>query len=346
MTTARKGLSKRTRFEVFKRDGFRCLYCGATPADRPLHVDHVKPVSDGGGNEPHNLVTACVDCNGGKSDVPLDQRRLAPTMSSEDAKDHADQIKAYLSAQRDVADARDDLLAIAETRWADSVGWELLKRERTTLRTFIKRLGVEPVLDAIDIAASRVPASTAYQSNKTFAYFCGICWRHIKGNVRASAAPEPEPDVGGEEDDYAWGPPREWASTSETLDERCVAEVAALLQSGPCRIDVDLNDVATLMGNKHPRHRWTRGDTGGGCVVVSPDPATGRTSFVNIHGVSVVMGTWMLFAPWRAVGAIHDLNSEMTGPLQSWRLWPRGHFADLQRIQEDRYSTDQDRAAE
>lgn len=26
----RKPVSKRTRFEVFKRDGFTCRYCGAT----------------------------------------------------------------------------------------------------------------------------------------------------------------------------------------------------------------------------------------------------------------------------------------------------------------------------
>jgi 5-methylcytosine-specific restriction endonuclease McrA len=29
MAAKRAGLSKKTRFEVFKRDGFRCQYCGA-----------------------------------------------------------------------------------------------------------------------------------------------------------------------------------------------------------------------------------------------------------------------------------------------------------------------------
>lgn len=69
-------ISTRTRFEVFKRDGFRCRYCGATAAENELHVDHVHPVAEGGGDEPGNLVTACRDCNLGKSDVPLESVRL------------------------------------------------------------------------------------------------------------------------------------------------------------------------------------------------------------------------------------------------------------------------------
>ena len=44
----RRALSKRVRFEIFKRDGFKCLYCGATPAQKVLRVDHVTPVVDGG----------------------------------------------------------------------------------------------------------------------------------------------------------------------------------------------------------------------------------------------------------------------------------------------------------
>lgn len=36
----RKSLSKKTRFEVFKRDSFECQYCGAHPPSTILHVDH------------------------------------------------------------------------------------------------------------------------------------------------------------------------------------------------------------------------------------------------------------------------------------------------------------------
>jgi len=64
-------ISKRLRFEIFKRDGFRCSYCGATPEISELRVDHVTPRAKGGSDDPDNLATSCHDCNAGKSDIPL-----------------------------------------------------------------------------------------------------------------------------------------------------------------------------------------------------------------------------------------------------------------------------------
>lgn len=60
-------ISKRRRFRILKRDGFRCRYCGSAAADgAELEVDHVHPRSRGGGDDPRNLVTACRQCNRGK----------------------------------------------------------------------------------------------------------------------------------------------------------------------------------------------------------------------------------------------------------------------------------------
>lgn len=63
-------LASGLRFDVLTRDGFRCCYCGRTPQDHgvALHVDHVVPRAKGGGETLDNLVTACLDCNLGKSD--------------------------------------------------------------------------------------------------------------------------------------------------------------------------------------------------------------------------------------------------------------------------------------
>lgn len=65
-------VSRRLRFEILRRDGHTCRYCGAKAPDVALTVDHVIPVSLGGGDEPSNLVTACSDCNSGKASVPAD----------------------------------------------------------------------------------------------------------------------------------------------------------------------------------------------------------------------------------------------------------------------------------
>lgn len=60
------------RFDVFCRDKFRCIYCGASAAEgATLHADHVIPASKGGPTTLDNLVTACIDCNLGKSNKTL-----------------------------------------------------------------------------------------------------------------------------------------------------------------------------------------------------------------------------------------------------------------------------------
>lgn len=56
------------RFDVFHRDGFRCRYCGISVDEGAiLQADHVIPQSKGGPTTLANLVTACIECNLGKS---------------------------------------------------------------------------------------------------------------------------------------------------------------------------------------------------------------------------------------------------------------------------------------
>lgn len=71
MENIRKPISKRLRFEVFKRDNFTCQYCSAKPPKVPLEIDHITPVSKGGKNIIDNLLTSCFDCNRGKSNIEL-----------------------------------------------------------------------------------------------------------------------------------------------------------------------------------------------------------------------------------------------------------------------------------
>jgi hypothetical protein len=60
----------RQRFRVMKRDGFKCVLCGASPANKAgceLHIDHIVPWSNGGETVEENLRTLCLDCNLGRS---------------------------------------------------------------------------------------------------------------------------------------------------------------------------------------------------------------------------------------------------------------------------------------
>ncbi len=63
----RNPLDSRLRHECFKRDGYKCLECGATNKDKVLHCDHIVPVSQGGSDELDNLQTLCENCNLAKS---------------------------------------------------------------------------------------------------------------------------------------------------------------------------------------------------------------------------------------------------------------------------------------
>ncbi len=72
MRRKRKGLSKRLRYEILRRDCFTCQYCGGKAPATRLHVDHIEPVSKGGTDDPRNLRTACIDCNLGKGALAAD----------------------------------------------------------------------------------------------------------------------------------------------------------------------------------------------------------------------------------------------------------------------------------
>ena len=61
----------RLRIYILRRDGYRCVYCGAEPRRSYLEIDHVIPRKLGGATHPSNLVTACRPCNNGKRATQL-----------------------------------------------------------------------------------------------------------------------------------------------------------------------------------------------------------------------------------------------------------------------------------
>ena len=58
------------RFKIYKRDNYKCVICGRSPATTfgiELHVNHIIPWSKGGKTKEDNLNTLCNECNIGKS---------------------------------------------------------------------------------------------------------------------------------------------------------------------------------------------------------------------------------------------------------------------------------------
>lgn len=174
----RKSLSKKVRFDVFKRDGFACHYCGATPPKALLHVDHIHPVAEGGDNSEDNLITACDQCNWGKGAVLL-------SCLPESLKDKAARIKEaeeQLSAYMDVVRAKRDRIEGDAWRvvdiWCETYGGDCCIRRDyfRSIKRFVEKLGVVEVEGAMDYATQRI----AYSPSQCFRYFAGICWNKIK----------------------------------------------------------------------------------------------------------------------------------------------------------------------
>ena len=173
----RKAIGKKLRFEVFKRDEFTCVYCGATPPSVILQIDHIHPVAEGGSNHIDNLITSCQPCNIGKganllTNIPQSLKEKASFVAEQEA-----QLKGYyeiMQMQQDRIDA--EIWQIAEI--LDSVTPEngINRDWAQSIKKFLNNLGFFVVKDASEIARAKYK----YGGKKTFLYFCGICLNRMK----------------------------------------------------------------------------------------------------------------------------------------------------------------------
>lgn len=160
---SRGAVSKRTRFEVFKRDKFTCQYCGRTPPRVVLECDHVDPVAAGGSSDPANLIDRLL------SVVP-------ETVAARTAR-IAEAEEQYIAYR--------DLMRLVEARMEGEI-WEvvgaLFNDTSTTnarylsIKMFLKRLPVHLVVEAAEIALAKNP----WSDPKRFQYFCGVCWNFVR----------------------------------------------------------------------------------------------------------------------------------------------------------------------
>lgn len=70
----RKELMQHSMFTIFKRDDFKCAYCGKSPIEDhvKLVLDHVRSYSSTKNNSIYNLITCCEECNMHKGALNLD----------------------------------------------------------------------------------------------------------------------------------------------------------------------------------------------------------------------------------------------------------------------------------
>jgi CRISPR/Cas system Type II protein with McrA/HNH and RuvC-like nuclease domain len=173
----RESISKRIRFNIFKRDGFRCSYCGAHPSDTILlEVDHIHPIAEGGSNSIDNLITSCKDCNRGKGAALLSVVPQSLQEKATDAQEREAQIVAYYKILATKKRRKDREIWDVAKIYMERFGQEdIARRDLISIKTFLNRLDFFEVLEAMEIACNK----QSY-ANRAFRYFCGICWSKIK----------------------------------------------------------------------------------------------------------------------------------------------------------------------
>lgn len=171
----RKPLSKKTRFEVFKRDNFTCQYCSAKSPNVVLEVDHLLPVCKKGTNHIDNLITACFDCNRGKGKNELTSIPQSVSEKLEKKRIAQSQYKEYLKLiQQRKKQVDEEVDMVEEIYNAAFKDWWFSDKFRLSVKNFISKLGVESVMQAMEYSCLKI-----YNENKALSYFCGICWNRI-----------------------------------------------------------------------------------------------------------------------------------------------------------------------
>jgi len=184
-------VSKRLRFEVLRRDNHTCRYCGRGAPEVKLTIDHVVPEALGGQDIAENLVTACEDCNNGKTSIAPDSPLVA---------DVRQDALRWSAALREAARLRRVERENARTVGDYFVG-EIWGRfyfgddeetgEHAPLpadwREAVERfwtagLPWEDMESAVRLAMGNVKVLI----DDKFRYFCGVCWRMV-GEMQETA---------------------------------------------------------------------------------------------------------------------------------------------------------------
>lgn len=179
-------VSKRLRFEVLRRDGHRCRYCGGCAPDVKLTVDHVVPETLGGATVPENLVAACESCNSGKASVPVEATLVADVAEG--------QLRWRWAMAQVAQQRRADQGLIEQTLDAFNAAWEWWTYTATgekVPRPPDWERSVEALVAAGLSSDAFVPlvraAMTAPRVKDEFRYFCGCAWREVSRRQELAA---------------------------------------------------------------------------------------------------------------------------------------------------------------
>lgn len=165
--TRRKPITKKVRFEVFKRDSFTCQYCGKSAPDTILEIDHIVPVSKGGDNNISNLITSCFECNRGKSNRKLTEPQTLKAQKAqlENLNKRREQLEMMSKWRFELLDIeREEAKKVIElTNTELNLNLSLTDTGINKLIKLIKKYGLLEIIECSIIAFGKYEAEIAFK---------------------------------------------------------------------------------------------------------------------------------------------------------------------------------------
>lgn len=193
-------VSKRLRFEILRRDNYTCRYCGDSPPDVKLTVDHVMPRALGGTDDPSNLVAACGPCNSGKSSATPD----APVVIdvAESATQWAEAKATATRANTMYAGFEDEISRVDAEWYRSSKGGDwaqpLPSDWKLSVRTWMLRgLPIDTLCGQIQRTRS-----IGDSLNDPWRFLCSAAWKEIARIEEDTKALYDDQTSGHRDDDY------------------------------------------------------------------------------------------------------------------------------------------------
>jgi hypothetical protein len=181
----RKGLSKKLRFEVFKRDSFACQYCGKKAPDVLLVLDHITPVAEGGTDDILNLITACFECNAGKGARLISDHSTLKVQQEQLARlnEKRLQLEMMLQWRKELEQLQEVSIKALFDRIVEVGGpkWRPNERGEACLRTWLRKFSLGELLQAADTSFAQYNQQGTRESwAKSFDYIPKIAANNRK----------------------------------------------------------------------------------------------------------------------------------------------------------------------
>ena len=187
----RKPISKKKRFDIFKRDSFTCQYCGRSAPSIILEIDHIQPVAKGGDNSLLNLITSCKDCNRGKRDKTIDDN--SAVIKQKKSLDDLNEMRLQTEMMLKWRDELENIIDEQVDKVANELFYDNNKKFNTNfgltdfgkkrIKRLIKDYGFIEVLNATDIARDKY-YTNADNAHNALDKIGGICY-NIKNGLKA-----------------------------------------------------------------------------------------------------------------------------------------------------------------